>query len=65
MRQYLAARLVDEMHTVVSPVVLGRGERIWDGLDMVAAGYECSGKVAGEMLRITSFGRSPRTNETA
>ncbi len=48
MRQYLRAGLVDEMHTVVSPVLLGKGERISDGLDMVAAGYECSGKVAGE-----------------
>jgi dihydrofolate reductase len=47
-RQYLQAGLVDEMHTVVSSVVLGKGERLWDGLDMVGAGYECSGKVAGE-----------------
>jgi dihydrofolate reductase len=47
-RQYLQAGLVDEMHTVVSPVLLGKGERIWDGLDMAKAGYECSGKVAGE-----------------
>jgi dihydrofolate reductase len=48
MRQYLQAGLVDEMHTVVSPVLLGRGERIWDGLDMVGAEYECTRKVAGE-----------------
>lgn len=48
MREYLRAGLVDEMHTVVSPVVLGSGERLWDGLDMVKAGYECGGKVAGE-----------------
>jgi dihydrofolate reductase len=47
-RQYLQAGLVDEMHTVVSPVLLGKGERLWDGLDMVGAGYECTGKVAGE-----------------
>jgi dihydrofolate reductase len=47
-RQYLRAGLVDEMHTAVSPVLLGRGERVWDGLDVAAAGYECSGKTAGE-----------------
>jgi dihydrofolate reductase len=48
MRGYLAAGLVDEMHTVVSPVLLGRGERLWDGLDLAGAGYECGGSVAGE-----------------
>ena len=47
-RQYLAAGLVDEMHTVVSPVLLGRGERLMDGLDLPAVGYECTGRVAGE-----------------
>jgi dihydrofolate reductase len=36
-RQYLRARLVDEMHIPVVPVVLGSGERVFDGpLD----GYE-------------------------
>jgi dihydrofolate reductase len=47
-REYVQAGLVDEMHLAVSPVLLGRGERLWDGLDMAAAGYECTGKVAGE-----------------
>ena len=31
-RQFLAADLVDEMHLVMVPIVLGRGERLWDGL---------------------------------
>lgn len=30
-RQFLEADLVDHMHLVVSPIVLGRGQRIWDG----------------------------------
>ena len=47
-RQYLQAGLVDKMHTVVSPAFLGSGERLWDGLDLVGAGYECTGKVAGD-----------------
>jgi dihydrofolate reductase len=29
-RQFLAADLVDHMHVVVVPIVLGRGERLWD-----------------------------------
>lgn len=32
-RQFLAADLVDEMHVALVPIVLGRGERLWDGLD--------------------------------
>jgi dihydrofolate reductase len=32
-RQFLAADLIDRMHVVVVPVVLGRGERLWDGLE--------------------------------
>ena len=32
-RQFLAADLVDEMHIVTVPIVLGRGERLWDGLE--------------------------------
>jgi dihydrofolate reductase len=32
-RQFLAADLIDHMHIVVVPIVLGRGERLWDGLE--------------------------------
>jgi dihydrofolate reductase len=38
-RQYVEARLVDELHLVVSPVLLGSGEPLWAGLDLVALGY--------------------------
>ena len=30
-RQFLAADLIDHMHVVIVPIVLGRGERLWDG----------------------------------
>ena len=32
-RQFLAANLIDHLHIVVVPVILGRGERLWDGLE--------------------------------
>ena len=32
-RQFLQADLIDEMHIVVVPILLGRGERLWDGLE--------------------------------
>lgn len=38
-RQGLAARLIDEMHLAISPVLLGRGEALLAGLDLPALGY--------------------------
>ena len=32
-REFLAADLIDYGHIVVVPIVLGRGERLWDGLE--------------------------------
>ncbi len=37
-RQYLERGLVDEMHLVLSPVVLGAGEPLLAGIDLAAAG---------------------------
>jgi dihydrofolate reductase len=39
-QQYLRAGLVDEMHVAISPVLLGAGERLFDGLDGAVDGYE-------------------------
>ena len=33
LREFLAADLIDQMHVVLVPIVLGRGVRLWDGLD--------------------------------
>jgi dihydrofolate reductase len=38
-RQFLSAGLVDEMHLAVSPLLLGRGENLFHGLDFNALGY--------------------------
>ena len=32
-REFLRADLIDELHIVVVPILLGRGERLWDGLE--------------------------------
>ncbi len=40
-RQYLRAGLVDELHLVVVPVLLGTGERLFDSLDGALDGWEC------------------------
>jgi dihydrofolate reductase len=47
-RQFLRAKLIDELHLVQRPVLLGTGERLFDGIDMRALGYECAERVIGE-----------------
>ena len=47
-RQYLQADLVDEMHLVISPVLLGRGEPLLAGIDTKALGFECTEHAASE-----------------
>ena len=40
-QQYLRARLIDEMHLAISPVILGSGEHLFAGLNLTELGYEC------------------------
>ena len=47
-RQYLQACLVDELHLVQRPVILGSGESIFNGLDMRELGYNVVKSVQGE-----------------
>lgn len=47
-RQFLQARLLDEVHLAVRPILFGRGENLYAGLDLPALGYECVESVAGE-----------------
>jgi dihydrofolate reductase len=39
-RDFIAAGLVDHVHVVQVPIVLGRGVRLWDGLEAMEAGYD-------------------------
>ena len=47
-RQFLSARLIDQMHLVMRPVILGRGEPLFTGLDLRALGYKCTESTPGE-----------------
>ncbi len=39
-QQYLRAGLIDELHVVITPTLLGSGERLFDNLDGGPDGYE-------------------------
>ena len=41
-RQYLTAGLIGEIHLALSPVLLGRGEHLLAGIDLVSLGYRCT-----------------------
>lgn len=47
-RQYLQARLVDELHIAISPILLGSGESLFTGLNLLSLGYQCVAHVATE-----------------
>jgi dihydrofolate reductase len=47
-RQYLANQSIDEMHLAVSPVLLGKGESLFHGLNLPALGFAAQEKAFGE-----------------
>ncbi|MBB2683395.1 UNVERIFIED_ORG: dihydrofolate reductase [Rhizobium etli] len=47
-RQYLQAGLIDELHFAVAPVVLGKGEALFSGIDLPALGFRVTEHVASE-----------------
>jgi dihydrofolate reductase len=47
-RQYLQAALVDEVHFAISPVVLGRGEAMFAGIDLPSLGFRMATHEATE-----------------
>ncbi len=44
-RQYLQAGLIDELHLAVSPVILGSGESLLAGIDLLKLGYKVTQQV--------------------
>ena len=47
-RQYLREGLINELHLAIAPVLLGRGESLFQGLDLRTLGYECVEFVASQ-----------------
>jgi len=59
-QQYLRARLIDEMHVAIAPILLGGGERLFEGVDLPALGYDCVQHVASEKATHVVFRRQGR-----
>ncbi len=56
-RQYLQTGLIDELHVAVSPVLLGRGEALFEGLDLPALGYRVTQTTPTELATHVVLGR--------
>lgn len=56
-REAFAKRLVDHAHVAVSPVLLGRGEALWAGMDLPALGYRVTASTFGEGALHVEIGR--------
>jgi dihydrofolate reductase len=59
-RQFLAADLVDRMHLAMSPIVLGRGVRLWDGLEGVERRFDIESATSPSGVTHLSFTRHAR-----
>jgi dihydrofolate reductase len=58
-RQYLEARLIDELHVAIAPRLLGSGEHLWAGLDLPALGYRCVEHVPSQRATHVVLARTP------
>jgi dihydrofolate reductase len=56
-RASLAAGLVDRLHVAITPILLGRGERLWEDLRELERGYEVTSEVAPSGTIHVTFSR--------
>lgn len=48
-QQYLRQGLIDEMHIAIAPVLLGSGEQLFKGINLLALGYACTKHLASPL----------------
>ncbi|MEN2741028.1 dihydrofolate reductase family protein [Microbacterium sp. X-17] len=56
-RQFLLAGLVDRLHVMIAPVILGRGTLLWDDLRGLEDGYTVTTEVAESGVIHVTFAR--------
>jgi len=59
-REFLAADLIDHLHVVVVPIVIGRGVRLWDGLEGVQERFDVQTVSTPSGVIHLTFTRKPR-----
>ncbi|HEY6891068.1 MAG TPA: dihydrofolate reductase family protein [Solirubrobacter sp.] len=57
-REFLAAGLIDHLHVVVVPILLGRGVRLWDGLENLEQDYAVEATSAPSGVTHVTFTRA-------
>lgn len=57
-RDYLKAGLVDRLHVAITPILLGGGIRLWDGLRGLEAGYTVTSETAESGIIHVTFART-------
>jgi dihydrofolate reductase len=62
-REFLEADLIDHLHVALVPLVLGRGERLWDGLESMEARFDVESVSAPGGTTHLTFSRKPRVVE--
>jgi len=56
-REYLKAGLIDDMHLAISPLLLGSGEHLLQGIDLKKLGYRCIEHVPTETATHVVIGK--------
>lgn len=64
LRQYLEAKLVDEMHLAVSPMVLGSGENLFAEMDLPGLGYRAARHVTTPLALHIVFDRDAEISDS-
>ena len=63
-RDFVAAGLVDHMHIVVVPILLGRGVRVWDGLGGLEHEYQIEATSSPSGVTHMTFTRAGEVGNT-
>jgi dihydrofolate reductase len=57
-REFLAAGLIDQMHVAIVPILLGRGVRLWDGLEGIEKDYQIESVSSPSGVTHVTFNRA-------
>jgi dihydrofolate reductase len=57
-REFLAAGLIDHMHVAIVPILLGRGVRLWDGLEGIEKDYQIESVSSPSGVTHVTFNRA-------